>query len=68
MGESIYKLTFGKHQGKELDQVPADYLDWLMGQDWIGKFPEIVKYVTNHKAAIHAELKREGKLDDQGDF
>ena len=24
-----YPLTFGKHVGKTLDEIPTDYLDWL---------------------------------------
>jgi DNA polymerase III epsilon subunit-like protein len=26
-------LTFGKHKGKRLDQLPRSYIDWLMGTD-----------------------------------
>ena len=28
-------LTFGKHKGKTVSECPIDYLDWLLGQDWL---------------------------------
>ena len=28
-------LTFGMHKGKEIESVPTDYLDWLIGQEWL---------------------------------
>jgi uncharacterized protein (DUF3820 family) len=58
------KMPFGIHKGKDLDNVPADYLDWLSGQDWLGKFPEISCYIIEHKKSIHAELEREGKINN----
>jgi hypothetical protein len=51
-----------------MDNIPADYLDWLIGQDWIGKFPDVVQYITEHKKSIHDELVRSGKLDEERDF
>ena len=29
-------LPFGKHRGKYAHQVDVEYLDWLIGQDWLG--------------------------------
>ena len=26
-------LSFGKHQGRRVDEVPLDYLEWLAGQE-----------------------------------
>mgnify|MGYP002738104879 CR=1 FL=1 len=28
---SGFPLTFGKHKGKDIDDVPTDYLEWLAG-------------------------------------
>ncbi len=28
-------LPFGKHNGKYASQCPVDYLDWLIGRDWL---------------------------------
>jgi len=30
---SIQRMPFGKHRGKLLSEVPADYIDWLLGRD-----------------------------------
>jgi len=29
----IQTMPFGKHRGKPLSEVPADYIDWLLGRD-----------------------------------
>lgn len=29
------QLRFGKHKGKDLTEVPLEYLDWLLTQDWL---------------------------------
>jgi len=28
---SGFPLTFGRHKGKDIDDVPTDYLEWLAG-------------------------------------
>lgn len=30
-----WKLTLGKHRGKQLCDVPAGYVRWLSRQDWL---------------------------------
>jgi exodeoxyribonuclease X len=30
----LRKFRFGKHAGKPLAEVPSDYLDWMLGQDF----------------------------------
>jgi hypothetical protein len=60
-------MPFGKWKGRDMDNVPAEYLDWLVGQEWIIKFPDVVQYIKDHKESIHQELLRKGKLDD-GNF
>lgn len=30
-----YKMPFGQHKGKTLDEIPLNDLDWLIGQDWL---------------------------------
>jgi uncharacterized protein (DUF3820 family) len=37
LSESIFNLpvlTFGKHRGKTIDEIPDDYLNWLVEQTW----------------------------------
>jgi len=40
-----------------MDDVPADYLDWLRGQSWIDKFPLIEKYIEENSQSINKELE-----------
>lgn len=28
-------ILFGDHSGKNASQIDAEYLDWLIGQDWL---------------------------------
>ena len=30
----LTKVSFGKHQGKSWAEVPSDYLEWMLGQDF----------------------------------
>ena len=29
-------MPFGKYEGRAISECPVDYLDWLIGQDWLG--------------------------------
>jgi len=29
------KIPFGKHKGRAISECPVDYLDWLIGRDWM---------------------------------
>lgn len=29
-----YRLTFGKHKGERLADIPVKYLDWVLGEDF----------------------------------
>lgn len=35
--KSLYTLTFGKHKGKDIEDVETDYLVWLCEQGWFEK-------------------------------
>ena len=42
-------LSFGKHKGCAISEVPVNYLDWLIGQHWLEddlKF-QIEEYLKN---------------------
>ena len=28
-------MPFGKHKGEPISECPTEYLDWLIGQDWL---------------------------------
>ena len=41
------KIPFGKeHRGKRLADCPVEYLDWLIGQDWL--FDDLKFKITTH--------------------
>ena len=58
-------LTFGKHNGKRLEEVPLDYLVWLQDYD---KHPEgIVRDGVDWSVAAQQEIirrKHEGYTQD----
>lgn len=40
------RLSFGKHQGERLGDVPEKYLAWLREQEWVGeRFPALAAYL-----------------------
>lgn len=43
-------MPFGKYKGTAIDDVPEDYLDWLVEQDWMsdpkGKWVPLYKLLT----------------------
>ena len=59
------RLMFGKYKGKTLDEVPLDYLDWLMGQEWFSTRPEYEAVRTYLDApSIKELLERELEEDE----
>lgn len=56
-------FPFGKYRGVAMEKVPADYLDWVVGQTWIDKWPAVVEYVERNRKLIDEELEDMGKLD-----
>lgn len=49
-------MPFGKYRGKKMEEVPADYLDWLHGQTWIAEWPAILDYIKRNRDCIDKEL------------
>ena len=43
-------LPFGKHKGAHASECPVEYLDWLIGQDWMlkGWKRQIAEEITQH--------------------
>lgn len=71
-GEVIMQLTdrdlmpFGKHKGKPMADVPAEYLDWLDGEITRSRMAgerqtrqtaEVHRYINENRKAINAELE-----------
>lgn len=52
------RMPFGAHKGKPMEKVPAEYLDWLSDQDWLGKsWPAVKAYIDHNRAVIDKELE-----------
>jgi uncharacterized protein (DUF3820 family) len=49
-------MPFGKYKGEDMDDIPATYLDWLRGQEWVQRFPFVQKYLEDNKMSIDSEL------------
>jgi uncharacterized protein (DUF3820 family) len=57
MADSLYTFTFGKYKGKDIEDVPTEYLTWLAEQAFFEKeYPVGIK-------AINTELKYREKWD-----
>ena len=51
-------FPFGKYRDQRMIDVPASYLDWASGQDWLDKWPDVKKYIADNRAVINKELER----------
>ena len=61
MNTDDFIFTFGKHRGKELDDVPAAYLLWFADQE---NCPDEVKlYVKKYRRDLESEA--EGDKEDR---
>ena len=49
------KIPFGCHQGKKIGDVPANYLLWLIKQDWISIWPDVRNYIFQNQDMLIAE-------------
>ena len=50
-------FPFGQWKGTPMQDVPAEYLDWLSDQDWISKWPRVRAYIDHNRAVIDKELE-----------
>lgn len=42
------KVAFGKHQGKQVGDLPTSYMRWCLDQDWFeSQYPEYVDAFEN---------------------
>ena len=46
-----YVMTFGKHKGKRLEDIPTKYLDWLSSSGTIRKHPMLAVHLQKHLSA-----------------
>jgi uncharacterized protein (DUF3820 family) len=43
-------MPFGKYKGQSIDEIPTDYLDWLIGQDFMigGRNRDLAARIAEH--------------------
>jgi len=62
-------MSFGKHKGKRMKDVPGKYLCWLLEQDWFEeKWPNIHAYIVNNIETIEEEKETDYEPDYVGGF
>ena len=52
-----YKLTFGKHQGKKLTEVPKEYIEWLLGNSKDERMIKLIELATGIVVPSEEEQK-----------
>ena len=51
-------IPFGKYKGEYASDVPVEYLDWLLGQEWfVEKFEFICNDIERHLKESRPEWK-----------
>ena len=42
-------MPFGKYKDEPISECPINYLDWLIGQDWMeDSFPDLKEEIENY--------------------
>ena len=56
-----YKLTFGKHQGKKLTEVPKEYIEWMLGNSKDERLIKMIELATG--ITIPSEEEQEERIN-----
>ena len=57
-----YTLTFGKHKGKKLSELPTDYIEWLMGNTQDERMLKLIELATGLVMPSEEEQKENLEL------
>lgn len=52
-------MSWGKHKGKRIGDVPASYLLWFYEQDWAQSRASLFAYVAKHYVRLEKEASCE---------
>lgn len=52
-----YVLTFGKHKGEKLNELPKDYIEWLLGNSQDERMKKLIELATGIKEPSKEEQK-----------
>lgn len=56
-----YKLTFGKHQGKTLKEVPKEYIEWMLGNSKDERLIKMIELATG--IVVPSEEEQEERIN-----
>ena len=60
---NLFRISFGKHKGKPLKDIPLTYLDWLIGEKFMKeKFPNIKDIIEMYLSAPSTKKELEDEL------
>ena len=51
-------MPYGKYKGRPMEDVPADYLIWLVDNQRAS--PEVMSYVEENREVLNKEIKEKG--------
>lgn len=57
-----YTLSFGKHKGKKINELPKEYIDWLIDNSKDERLLKMIEIVTGEKIPTEEEQKEINKL------
>lgn len=57
-----YTLSFGKHKGEKLKELPNDYIDWLLDNSKDERLLKMIELTTGNKIPSEEEQKEINKL------
>ncbi len=57
-----YTLEFGKHKGKKINELPNDYIDWLLDNSKDERLLKIIELTTGKKLPSEEEQQEMNKL------
>lgn len=64
MADSLGRIPFGKFKGKDMEDVPNSYLEWIIGEDWFKeKYPVLG---ANIKKELEYRERFDLKIRDEG--
>ena len=57
-----YKLSFGKHKGKSIKELPEEYIDWLLNNSKDEYLLKVIELITGKKPLTEEEQQEIGNL------
>jgi len=55
------KMPIGTFKGRDMIDVPAWHLLWMLDQRWISKYPDLIEYITEREDTLEEERNEEDR-------